>query len=252
MISAGLLQWLSGGWMVLAAITCFTLLRVVAPYGRHRRAGWGPELPGWLGWMVMEAPAPVLVTALAVVGGRLHRPGVAVLASLWLLHYLHRTVVYPLRRRHGSPIPASVVAMDFAFNVANGALQGAWIGIFGPQYGAGWLHAPRFVTGAALFVAGFIVNIHSDEILRRLRRRTRGAYGVPREGLFRWVSCPNYLGEMVEWSGWALATWSLPGLAFAAWTAANLVPRALAHHRWYRRRFASYPAERRALLPGLL
>ena len=69
---------------------------------------------------------------------------------------------------------------------------------------------------------------------------------------FEWVSCPNYLGEMTEWAGWALATWSLPGLAFAAYTAANLAPRALAHHDWYRERFPDYPPRRRALIPYLL
>ncbi len=35
-------------------------------------------------------------------------------------------------------------------------------------------------------------------------------------------------------------------------TAATLVPRALAHHEWYRERFADYPPERRALVPFLL
>jgi hypothetical protein len=35
-------------------------------------------------------------------------------------------------------------------------------------------------------------------------------------------------------------------------TAANLVPRALSHHRWYQANFPDYPHERRALLPGLL
>jgi protein-S-isoprenylcysteine O-methyltransferase Ste14 len=69
--------------------------------------------------------------------------------------------------------------------------------------------------------------------------------------LYRWISCPNYLGEIVEWSGWALATWSLPGLAFAVWTAANLAPRAHSHHLWYREHFEDYPPQRKALLPGL-
>jgi hypothetical protein len=46
-------------------------------------------------------------------------------------------------------------------------------------------------------------------------------------------------------------SWSLAGAAFALWTLANLVPRAGAHHRWYRARFADYPPERRALLPGI-
>lgn len=66
------------------------------------------------------------------------------------------------------------------------------------------------------------------------------------------MSSPNYLGEIIEWTGFALATWSLPGLAFALWTVANLVPRAVAHHRWYRGKFPGYPVERRALIPYLL
>jgi protein-S-isoprenylcysteine O-methyltransferase Ste14 len=63
------------------------------------------------------------------------------------------------------------------------------------------------------------------------------------------VSSPNYLGEITIWLGWALATWSLPGLAFAFWTVANLLPRARANHTWYRQTFPDYPAERKALIP---
>jgi hypothetical protein len=46
--------------------------------------------------------------------------------------------------------------------------------------------------------------------------------------------------------------WSLPALSFAIWTAANLAPRALSHHAWYRARFADYPKQRRALIPFML
>ena len=48
-----------------------------------------------------------------------------------------------------------------------------------------------------------------------------------------------------------MATWSLPGLAFAVWTVANLMPRARAHHKWYGNYFPDYPQERKALVPGL-
>jgi hypothetical protein len=44
------------------------------------------------------------------------------------------------------------------------------------------------------------------------------------------VSCPNYLGEILEWIGWAIATWSLAGWVFAIWTMANLAPRAFTNH----------------------
>ena len=73
----------------------------------------------------------------------------------------------------------------------------------------------------------------------------------PLTGLYRWVSCPNYLGEVVLWIGWAVATRSMAGLAFAVWTIANLAPRAWAHHRWYRQQFEDYPPERKAMLPGI-
>ena len=86
----------------------------------------------------------------------------------------------------------------------------------------------------------------------RLRAPGESGYKIPRGGLYRWVSCPNYFGELLEWLGWALATWSTAGLAFAVYTAANLVPRALAHHRWYQERFDDYPAERKAVVPLVL
>ena len=49
--------------------------------------------------------------------------------------------------------------------------------------------------------------------------------------------------------GWAIATWSLAGVAFAVFTAANLVPRSFDHHRWYRQQFPEYPSKRKALIP---
>ena len=94
-------------------------------------------------------------------------------------------------------------------------------------------------------------NRQADHTLRSLRRPGKSGYRIPHGGLYRWVSCPNYLGEIVEWTGWAVMTWSLAGLSFAVWAAANLAPRAWAHHAWYRKYFAEYPPERRALLPGL-
>ena len=44
---------------------------------------------------------------------------------------------------------------------------------------------------------------------------------------------------------------ALAGWAFAVFTIANLAPRALTHHKWYRAQFPDYPPERRALIPGL-
>jgi 3-oxo-5-alpha-steroid 4-dehydrogenase 1 len=241
------------GWLALGAVVFLALLFVTAPYGRHRRPGWGPSISARVGWQIMEAPAVVVMAAGFAVSERTAHPAALALFILWELHYVHRALIAPrLGSPTAAPIPVAVVAMGFVFNVVNAALQGAWLFRLGPDRAPSWLWGPRFLLGVTLFAAGLTINLRSDAVLRRLRAPGETGYRIPRGGLFELVSCPNYLGEIVEWVGWAVATWSLAGLAFAFWTAANLLPRALAHHRWYRRRFPDYPAERRAIVPFLL
>ena len=229
------------------------LFFIDAPYGRHRRPGWGPTLDDTLGWVLMEGTSALTVaTCFALGDRRTSRVAIAFLL-LWEAHYVHRAFIFPFRRS-GAPrrMPVVVAGMAVVFNLMNGYLNGRWLNTLSPPYPDGWLTEPRFLVGALLFVVGFAVNLQSDEILRRLRGPGEAGYKIPTGGLYRWVSSPNYLGEIIEWSGFAVATWSLPGLAFAIWTAANLVPRALGHHRWYRAKFPGYPAARRALIPYLL
>lgn len=42
--------------------------------------------------------------------------------------------------------------------------------------------------------------------------------------MFRYVSSANYFGELTEWVGFAIASWSWAGAVFAWWTFANLAP----------------------------
>jgi protein-S-isoprenylcysteine O-methyltransferase Ste14 len=238
-------------WTGLAAAVFVTLFFVTAPYGRHLRAGWGPQLPARLGWMVMEAPALLLVGLGLALGSRPLDAYSILLGALFLAHYVNRTLVFPLRLPAAArPMPLSIVLSAVFFNLVNGSLQGLWLGELAPSPLPVRLTEPRIAIGLALFVAGAAINLHSDAILRRLRRES-SEYRVPQGGLFRFVSCPNYFGEIVEWTGFALVMGALPGFAFLAWTLANLVPRALEHHRWYRATFPDYPKERRALVPFL-
>ena len=69
----------------------------------------------------------------------------------------------------------------------------------------------RFVIGVALAIGGGALNIWSDYRLWRLRRDNEDEYVIPRGGVFNLVSCPNLLGEIIEWVGFALLSWSLPG-----------------------------------------
>lgn len=234
--------------LVLAVPTFVTLRFIAAPYGRYRRQGWGPTLPARLGWVLMESPSVLLFGGVYLAGRHSDQIVPLVLLAMWQAHYLYRAVVYPLLLRPGAEMPWAVVGLGFAFNVLNAWINARWIGDLG-EYQLDWLVDPRFLIGAALFGAGLTLHVTSDRSLRRLRRPGETGYSIPRGGAFELVSCPNYLGEIVQWLGWALATWSLAGLAFAVYTTANLAPRALAHHDWYRGQFPDYPPRRRALIP---
>jgi 3-oxo-5-alpha-steroid 4-dehydrogenase 1 len=246
-------NWLVMAWMALAVVTFVALFFVTAPYGRFARSGWGPRISPCWGWILMEIP--VLITFLVLYGlsDRRSNPVSLVLLAFWVAHYAHRSLIYPFRVHSSRPsITLSVIAMAVVFNVGNGYLNGRYLFSLGPELQTSWLLDPRFIAGALIFIGGYVLNQHSDHVLIRLRRGGESTYRVPYGGAYRFVSCPNYLGEMLEWAGWALACWNLGALAFFVWTVANLAPRAVKTHRWYRDKFPDYPRERRALLPFIV
>lgn len=238
-------------WIVLAAGAFVALLFKTAPYGRFARPGWGPTLPGRLSWAAMESPAIVGMILLFMLGSQKTAAAWLFLA-IWSAHYAYRSWIFPLRIRSGHTVPLFVVASGILFHSVNAYLQGRYLFALAEPYPVWWLATGRFWVGLAMFALGLAVNIHSDAILRSLRHRNQNHYAVPHGGMFELVSCPNYLGEIVEWAGWTILTWSLAGLAFAIWTTANLLPRALACHRWYHENFSDYPARRRAIVPWVL
>ena len=240
------------GWFILAAVFFLALLFVAAPYGRYARSGWGLAVNNKVGWVMMEAAAPLVFIVCFVFGNNDITITSLVFLGLWEAHYIHRAFIYPpgIRSRNRE-IPLAVICFGFLFNTANGYLNGRYIFTFSGGYTNEWLADPRFIAGLVLFITGFIINKRADRILHNLRKPGESGYRIPHGWLYRWVSCPNYLGEIITWFGWAMATWSLPGLAFAVWTVANLVPRARSHHAWYQAHFPDYPPERKRLLPGL-
>lgn len=239
-------------WFVIAAIVFVVLFFIAAPYGRHTRKGWGYAVGNKLGWVLMEAASPIAFAVFFFMGEWRSNPVAIIFLILWELHYVHRAFIYPFSLRGiAHRMPLSIISFGLLFNLMNGYLNGRYVSYFSGGYANSWLTDPRFIIGVALFITGYIINRQADLALRELRKNGESGYKISYSRFHRWVSSPNYLGEIMIWSGWALATWSLPGLAFAFWTVANLLPRARANHAWYRRTFPDYPPERKALLPGI-
>jgi 3-oxo-5-alpha-steroid 4-dehydrogenase 1 len=240
-------------WMGIGIILFPVLLSITAPYGRHARPDWGPMIPNRIGWIIMELPAPVMFAWFFLTGPNTFNVVGLIFFLAYTVHYFNRAVIYPLRIQTSKKLmPLIIALLAIVFNLINGFINGYYFGTISNGYGIEWLYDIRFLAGGMLFFLGMATNIRSDNKLLALRDSSNNGYVIPTGGLFKYVSCPNFFGEMMEWSGFALMTWSPAALAFAIWTIVNLVPRALDHHRWYREKFQHYPAERKAVIPFLV
>lgn len=240
-------------WIALGILLFPILVKITVPYGRHSNKKWGPVLDNQLGWIIMELPSPLFFTLLVFTGGnKIGWPAIG-FVFLWLVHYANRIFIFPqLIHTKGKKMPLLIVVLGIFFNCMNSGINGYWIGYLSPVYMPDWLLDPRFIVGIIVFISGFIINQNSDHYLISLRKGGKKGYFIPQGKLFRKISCPNFLGEIIEWTGFAIMTWSLPGISFAVWTAANLIPRAIHHHKWYKDTFPDYPTRRKAIFPWIL
>lgn len=241
-----LLLWI---WIALAAIIFFSLLYITAPYGRHATSTWGPLINNKLAWFLMEFFVLVVFVYFILIG-RLPQTKVNLfIMGLFILHYVNRSFIFPLRiKTKGKKMPIAIMLMGLFFNLCNGFFLGYYLGAF-KAYSIDWINTPQFIIGTFIFFLGMGINWWADTVLIHLRKPNETHYKIPQQGLFKLISCPNLFGEVVEWCGFAILTWSLPGLAFFIWTFANLVPRAFAHHQWYQSKFPEYPKKRKAIFP---
>ena len=235
---------------MICPLVFMLLLRTTAPYGKHFSPGWGPAIPNRSGWFLMELPAFLVVGYVLVTSDVGLTPVAGVPWLLWSMHYGYRAFIFPcLMRSSGKNFPVLLVVSGAAFNVLNGYNNGQ--ALLTKAAGHEALFSIHFAVGTLLFLAGAWLHIGTDHTIRQLRHTGSEGYKIPAGKWFDRVSNPNYFGEIIQWAGWAILTWSWAGLAFALFTFCNLAPRAIANHRWYRNSFADYPAKRKILIPGL-
>ncbi len=234
-----------------AVIVFILLFFISAPYGKFLRKGWGPSIRSKWAWMIMESPSLALMIYFFLISDQKNLPQ-DIFILLWLSHYIHRTFIYPFTQSgRDKSYPFILVCMALVFNCFNGFVNG--YGIFHLlAFNNSWLLSWQFIAGVSIFVAGFIINKIADEKFRIMRKESRDEYVLPQGWLFEYISCPHYFGEIIEWGGWAIMTWSLPGLAFFIFTFANLFPRGVSSYKWYKAKFPDYPPERKAVIPFII
>lgn len=228
--------------MAVTAVIVFIALQYVeAGYGMMYTKKWGTTVNNRIGWVLMEAPVFVVMTILWWYSSRRTETAPLVMFLLFQLHYFQRSFIFPLLIRTKGRMPLSIIVMGVIFNVLNAFMQGGWIFYISAanRYPASWLLSPQFIIGILIFFAGMGINIHSDAVIRDLRQPGDTRHYLPRKGMFRYVTSANYLGEFIEWTGFAILTWSWAGAVFALWTFANLAPRAAKIYKRYSREFGA-------------
>ena len=184
---------------LLAAVVYAALHFFEAGYGYLFDRRYGPPVPNRVGWMVMESPVFILMCVLWASSERMWQAGPLALFCLFQAHYLQRAFIFPLLIRGKGRMPLGIVLMGMVFNTLNALMQGGWIFYVSPaDYYAGWFAQPYIYIGGALFVAGMAVNLHSDHIIRHLRRPGDTRHYIPRGGMFRYVSSANYFGDLIK------------------------------------------------------
>ena len=232
---------------VLAVVVFISLYFVDAGYGMFYNKKWGPSINNKLGWVLMEAPVFFAMLVLWLCSERVDSLVCVLFLLFFEIHYFQRTFIFPFLMRGKSRMPLTIVLMGVVFNLINACMQGGWIFYLSPHgmYTGVWVKTPQFIIGTVVFFAGMIINMHSDKVIRHLRKPGDTKHYFPHKGMYRYVTSANYFGEFVEWCGFAILTWSLAGAVFALWTFANLAPRAARIHKRYLQEFPDEMAKYR-------
>jgi len=202
-----------------------------------------------------------LVVFAAVLGVRVERspgsalqPVAAIATTMWCLHFARRASESAWVHRYGkAAVPTGDVVTEYLYYWGFAAWNA--FSLTSPRYRgpASWLVA----LGLLLFVVAELGNARAHRLLRDLRPAGSKLRVIPRGFLFERVSCPHYLFEILSWVGFALVSGTWAAGAFLLVGGAILGSWAHTRHVAYCKDFdglegrEQYPAQRRALIPGL-
>lgn len=255
-------QWVLKISFVYVALIIIGGLVMPAPYGRFASDKMGFSVSPQWGWFLMELPATLSFLFFYFQGEHRFETVPLLFLGIWLMHYSNRGFIFPYLMRVAKGAKSSfgilVVVAGWFVTAMHGYLNAVFISQLSTHLTDAWLTDPRFIVGISIYLFGFTMNIYSDAIIRNLRSKEevqRGdkIYRIPQGGLFKYVTNPSYLTELISFTGFAIATWSMGAVFVLLVSAANLIPRAFQVHKWYKEKFGEeYPKERKVLIPFIL
>ena len=176
-------------------------------------------------------------------------------AIMFTVHFLKRELETMYVHRFGNDtMPVTNIFKNsgyywmFAFWIAHASLH--------PLYTVPPSVSQRY-AGVGIFVFSELMNLKAHLDLRNLRPAGTRVRKVPRGILFKYISCPNYLFEILAWVGFTMASQSVAAAAFTVVGAAQMTVWAIQKHKRYLREFDGiegrelYPRSRKILIPFL-
>ena len=174
--------------MAITGLVVFVALYFVeAGYGKMISDKWGPAINNKVAWVIMECPVFFVMLYLWGMSDRTFEIAPLIIFLIFQSHYFQRSFIFPCLLKGKSKMPITVMAMGFLFNMVNGAIQGYWIFYLSPadMYTADWLTTPQFIIGTCIFIIGFIINLHSDYVIRHLRKPGDTKHYLPKKGMYK-------------------------------------------------------------------
>jgi len=176
--------------------------------------------------------------------------------TFWLiiLHFVKRELeTLFVHRFSAATMPLrNIFKNSFHYWILSGVLVAAFI--YAPSSATAKAANPLLLyPGLALYTVGELVNFQCHLTLMGLRSSGGTERGIPQGALFRLVTCPNYLTEIISWVGVYLVSglsWGL--LIFLVVAAAQMALWAKKKERRYRKEFGDkYKKKRFTMLPGI-
>ena len=205
-------------------------------YNYNSAPSFLPTISSKTSWIIQESPC-IFITIYYIIKllNKISLNSFMVILP-FLIHYFHRTLIFPFIIQNSKNSPLDITLMAFTFCFFNAIIQNRSIFYFS-EYENNYIFKTQYLFGIFIFFLGMLINIFHDYLMVFKRKKNKGKYILPRGYLWNLIICPNYFGEIIEWFGFSILSGNFSGIVFFISTIANLFPRAIKYHNWYKIKF---------------